>query len=136
MWSRGPAWGGTTPGTKVSGLYLLAIREAAGGFVGTVGCMVKPPHHGYSVWRDRSGRFHHREEKLALKRHHYLFTHPLPYDYSDLTLSGGAGVAVLRTARAAADRPFHRSIDNHDSLLNPSSEQLESIGNYRIQLDL
>jgi hypothetical protein len=45
-------------------------------------------------------------EKLALKRHHRLFTHLLPYDYPDLTLSGGAGVAVLRTARAAADRPF------------------------------
>jgi hypothetical protein len=49
---------------------------------------------------------HHRGEKLALTRHHYLFTHLLPYDYPDLTLSGGAGVAVLRTARAAADRPF------------------------------
>jgi hypothetical protein len=32
----------------------------------------------------------------------------LPYDYPDLVLSGGAGVAVLRTARAAADRPFRR----------------------------
>jgi hypothetical protein len=46
-------------------------------------------------------------EKLALKRHHYLFTHP-SYNYPDFTLSGGAGVAVLRTARAAADRPFRR----------------------------
>ena len=45
---------------------------------------------------------------LALIRHQYLFTHLLPYDYPDLTLSGGAGVAVLRTARAAADRPFRR----------------------------
>jgi hypothetical protein len=47
-------------------------------------------------------------EALALIRHHYLFTHLLPYDYPDFTLSGGAGGAVLRTARAAADRPFHR----------------------------
>jgi hypothetical protein len=46
---------------------------------------------------------------LALIRHHRLFTHLLPYDYPDLILSGGAGVAVLRTARATADRPFrHR----------------------------
>jgi hypothetical protein len=45
-------------------------------------------------------------EKLALKRYQHLFTHLLPYDYPDLTLSGGAGVAVLRTARATADRPF------------------------------
>jgi hypothetical protein len=40
--------------------------------------------------------------------YHYLFTYLLPYDYPDLTLSGGAGMAVLRTARAAADRPFCR----------------------------
>jgi hypothetical protein len=39
---------------------------------------------------------------LALIRHHRLFTH-LPYNYPDLTLSGGAGVAALRPARAAAD---------------------------------
>ena len=56
-------------------------------------------------------RFHHQGEKLALKRHHYLFTHLLPYDYPDLFRSGGAGVAVLRTARAAADRPFRCSPD-------------------------
>jgi hypothetical protein len=87
-------------------LRLLAIREVAGGFAGAVGYMVKPPYHGYSVWQDRSGRFHHRGEKLALKRHYRLFTHLLPYDYPDLTLSGEEGVAVLRTARAAADRPF------------------------------
>jgi len=31
-----------TPGTEISGLYLLAIREAAGGFTGAVGYMVKP----------------------------------------------------------------------------------------------
>jgi hypothetical protein len=55
-------------------------------------------------------------EKLALKRHHRLFIHLLPYDYPDFTLSGGAGVAVLRTARAAADRPFRQSIDNHDNV--------------------
>jgi hypothetical protein len=89
-------------------LRLLAIREAAGGFAGAVGYMVKPPHHGYRLYQDRSGRFHHQREKLALIRHHRLFTHLLPYDYPDLTLSGGAGVAVLRTARAAADRPFRR----------------------------
>jgi hypothetical protein len=87
-------------------LHLLAIREAAGGFAGAVGYLVKPPHHGYSVWQDQSGRFHHRGEALVLKRHQCLFTHLLPYDYPDFTLSGGAGVAVLRTARAAADRPF------------------------------
>jgi hypothetical protein len=58
------------------------------------------------LYQDRSGRFHHQREKLALIRHHRLFTHLLPYDYPDLVLSGGAGVAVLRTARAAADRPF------------------------------
>jgi hypothetical protein len=52
--------------------------------------------------------FHHQSEALALIRHYRLFTHLLPYDYPDLTLSGGAGVAVLRTARAAADRPFRR----------------------------
>jgi hypothetical protein len=68
--------------------------------------MVKPPHHGYRLYQDMHGRFHHQGEKLALKHHHYLFTHLLPYDYPDLVLSGGAGVAVLRTARAAADRPF------------------------------
>jgi hypothetical protein len=28
-------------------LHLLAIREAAGGFAGAVGYLVKPPHHGY-----------------------------------------------------------------------------------------
>ena len=60
-------------------------------------------------YQDRHGCLHHRSEALALKRHHYLFTHLLPYDYPDLTLSGGAGVAVLRTARAAADRPFRCS---------------------------
>jgi hypothetical protein len=78
------------------------------GFAGAVGYMVKPPHHGYCVWQDRTGRFHHRGEKLALIRHHRLFTHLLPHDYPDLTLSGGEGVSVLRTARAAADRPFRR----------------------------
>ena len=87
---------------------LLAISGAAGRFAGAVGYMVKPPHHGYCLWQDQSGRFHHRGEKLALKRHHRLFTHLLPYDYPDLVLSGGAGVAVLRTARATADRPFRR----------------------------
>jgi hypothetical protein len=50
--------------------------------------------------------FRYQSEELALKRHQRLFTHLLPYDYPDLTLSGGAGVVVLRTARAAADRPF------------------------------
>ena len=90
-------------------LHLLAIREAAGGFAGAVGYMVKPPYHGYSVWKDMRGRIHHQGKALALKRHHYLFTHLLPYDYPDLFLSGGEGVAVLRTARAAADRPFRRS---------------------------
>ena len=88
-------------------LHLLAIREAAGGFAGAVGYLVKPPHHGY-LWQDRSGCFHHRGEALVLKRHHRLFTHLLPYDYPDFNLPGGAGVAVLRTARAAADRPFRR----------------------------
>jgi hypothetical protein len=71
------------------------------GGVGAVGYMVKPPHHGYCLWRDRYGRFHHQREELTLKRHHYLFTHR-PYDYPDFTLSGGAGAAVLRTAWAAA----------------------------------
>jgi hypothetical protein len=65
-------------------------------------------YHDHRLWQDRHGCLHHRGEKLALKRHQYLFTHLLPYDYPDLTLSGGAGVAVLRTARAAADRPFRR----------------------------
>ena len=97
-----PGLGGADP------LRLLAIREAAGGFAGAVGCMVKPPHHGYCLYQDRSGCLHHRGEKLALKRHYRLFTHLLPYDSPDLTLSGGEGVAVLRTARAAADRPFRR----------------------------
>ena len=67
--------------------------------------MVKPSHYGYRFWC-ANGAFHHQSEVLALKRHHYLFTHLLPYDYPDFTLSGGAGVAVLRTAWAAADRPF------------------------------
>ena len=98
-----PGLGGADP------LRLLAIREAVGGFAGAVGYMVKPPYHGYCVWQDRSGRFHHQGEKLALIRHHYLFTHLLPYDYPDLVLFGGEGVAVLRTARAAADRPFRQS---------------------------
>ena len=70
--------------------------------------MVKPPRHGYRLWRDMHGCLHHQGEKLARKRHHRLLTHLLPYDYPDFTLSGGAGVAVLRTARAAADRPFRR----------------------------
>jgi hypothetical protein len=35
----------------------------------------------------------------------------LPYDHPDLFLSGGACVAVLRTARAAADRPFRQLSD-------------------------
>ena len=83
---------------------LLAIR-AAGGFAGAVGYLVKPPHHSYCLWCAH-GRLHHRGEALALKYHHYLFAHLLPYDYPDFTLSGRAGVAVLRTARAAADRPF------------------------------
>ena len=82
--------------------------RAASGFTGAVGYPVKPPRHGYRLYQDRHGCLHHRGEKLALKRHHYLFTHLLAYDYPDLTLSGGAGVAVLRTARAAADRPFRR----------------------------
>ena len=62
----------------------------------------------YCVWQDRYSRLHHQGEALALVRHHRLFTHLLPYDYPDLTLSGEAGVAVLRTARAAADWPFRR----------------------------
>jgi hypothetical protein len=44
-------------------LRLLAIREAAGGFAGAVGYMVKPPYHDHRLWQDRSGRFHHRGEK-------------------------------------------------------------------------
>ena len=87
-------------------LHLLVIRGAAG-FAGAVDYLVKPPHHGYCLWRVH-GCLHHRGEKLALKRHHRLFTHP-SYNYPDFTLSGGEGVAVLRTARAAADRPFRRS---------------------------
>jgi hypothetical protein len=97
--------------TRITGadpLRLLVIREAAGGFAGAVGYMVKPPHHGYRLYQDMYGCLHHRGETLALIRHHRLFTHLLPYDYPDLTLSGGAGVALLRTARAAADRPFRR----------------------------
>jgi hypothetical protein len=70
--------------------------------------MVKPPHHGYRLYQYMHGCLHHRGEALVLKRHHRLFTHLLPYDYPDLVLSGGAGVAVLRTARATADRPFRR----------------------------
>jgi hypothetical protein len=76
-------------------LRLLAIREAAGGFAGAVGYMVKTPHHGYRLYQDRYGCLHHRGEKLALKRHHRLFTHLLPYDYPDLVLSGGEGVAEV-----------------------------------------
>ena len=118
---QGLVWG-ETPGLRarcaqlVPGLAgadplrLLAIREAAGGFAGAVGYMVKPPRHGYCLWQDRHDCLHHQGEKLALKCHHYLFTHLLPYDYPDLTLSGGAGVAVLRTARATADRPFRRRL--------------------------
>jgi hypothetical protein len=60
------------------------------------------PRHGYRLEGDRYGRFHHHGEKLALKCDLYSFTHLLPYDYPDLTLFGGAGVAVLRTAWAAA----------------------------------
>jgi hypothetical protein len=116
---QGLIWG-DTPGLRarraalVAGIagadpiHLRSIKEEAGGFAGAVGYMVKPPHHGYRLWQDAHGRFHHQGEALALQRHHYLFTHLLPYDYPDLTLSGGAGVAVLRTARAAADRPFRR----------------------------
>jgi hypothetical protein len=78
-------------------LRLLAIR-AADGFAGAVGYLVKPPHHGYSVWQDRSGRFHHRGEALVLKRHHRLFTHLLPYDYPDLTLSWGGRGGVAHGA--------------------------------------
>ena len=69
---------------------------------------IKPPHYAYRLYQDMRGRFHHRGEKLALIRHHRLFTHLLPHDYPDLTLSGREGVSVLRTARAAADRPFRR----------------------------
>jgi hypothetical protein len=76
------------------------------GGVSGVSPMVKPPHHGYRLWRDMHGCLHHQGEALALKRHHRLFTHLLSYDYPDLTLSGEAGVAVLRTARAAVDQPF------------------------------
>jgi hypothetical protein len=67
---------------------LLAIREAAGGFAGAVGYLVKPPHHSYCLWCAH-GRLHHRGEALALKYHHYLFAHLLPYDYPDFTLSVG-----------------------------------------------
>jgi hypothetical protein len=91
--------------TDADPLRLLAIRKAAGGFAGTVVYMVKPPYYGYLVWREMRGRLHYRGKALPLKRHHRLFTHP-PNDYPDLTLSGGAGVAVLRAARAAADWPF------------------------------
>jgi hypothetical protein len=83
-------------------LHLYSIREAAGGFAGAVGYMVKPPRHGYCLWRAH-GCLHHPGEALALVRHHRLFTHLLPYDYPDLTLSGGEGLAVLRTV---VDRPF------------------------------
>jgi hypothetical protein len=40
--------------------------------------------------------FHHRREGLVLIRHHYLFTHPLPYDYPDfppVRWGGRGGVA-------------------------------------------
>jgi hypothetical protein len=70
-----------------------------------VSSMVKPPRYGYRFCCGH-GYLHHHGEKLALKRHHRLFTHRLPYDCLDLTLSGGAGVAALSTARAAADRPL------------------------------
>ena len=61
-------------------LRLLAIREAAGGFAGAVGYMVKPPHHGYRLYQDMHDPFHHLREALALERHLYLFTHLLPFD--------------------------------------------------------
>ena len=48
-----PGLGGADP------LHLLTIREAAGGFAGAVGYMVKPPHHGYRLWCAH-GHFHHR----------------------------------------------------------------------------
>jgi hypothetical protein len=87
-------------------LRLLAIREAAGGFVDGAGYMVKPPHHGFRLYQDPGGSFHDKGEALTLKWHHYLFNRLLPYDYPNSTLFGGEGVAVLRTSRAAADRPF------------------------------
>jgi hypothetical protein len=46
-------------------LRLLAIREAAGGFAGAVGYLVKPPHHGCRLYQDMYGRFHHRGEARA-----------------------------------------------------------------------
>jgi hypothetical protein len=39
---------------------------------------------------------------MALKGYQHLWTNLPPNDYPDFTLSGGAGVAVLRTAWAAA----------------------------------
>jgi hypothetical protein len=42
------------------------------------------------VWRDARDRFYHQGEALALKCGHHLRTHLLPYDYPDLTLSGGS----------------------------------------------
>jgi hypothetical protein len=71
------------------------------GSVSRVSSMVKLSHHCYRFWC-ANGAFHHHNAAMALKGYHYLWTNPPPYDYPDLTLSGGAGAAVLRTAWAAA----------------------------------
>ena len=39
---------------------------------------------------------------MELKGYQHLCTNLPPNDYPEFTLSGGAGVAVLRTARAGA----------------------------------
>jgi hypothetical protein len=72
---------------------------------GMVCYLVNPSHHGYRFWCANKG-FYHQNAILALKGCHHLFTHLLPYDYPELTLSGGESVAVLYTARAAVDQPF------------------------------
>jgi hypothetical protein len=55
-----------TPGTDFSKLYLLAVREAAGGFAGTVGYMVKPCIT-VIVYGRICACLYHRGEALALK---------------------------------------------------------------------
>ena len=87
-------------------IHLRVVNDAAGGLAGAVSYMVKPPYHGYRLWKKSTQGFGHRREPLPLKVHHYLLTHLFQYEYDQLALSGGKGMAVLRTARAAADRPF------------------------------
>jgi hypothetical protein len=63
--------------------------------------MVKLPHHDYRL-SCANGSFYHHHAVKALKGYHYLWTNPPPYDCPYFSLSSDEGVAVLRTAWAAA----------------------------------